>query len=107
MALDRSSASIILDDARRIISNSVILHSLLDDYGLTRSEIRLADNRRWIIKSADRCNDSCPHAEATEGPHVCLHRDRCLHLAASSGVHSSLIMLAPPARSQPIHDQPR
>ncbi|MCK5071304.1 MAG: PAS domain-containing protein, partial [Desulfocapsa sp.] len=46
--------------------------------------------RVWIIKSADRCNDSCPHAEATEGPHVCLHRERCLHLAASSGRYSGL-----------------
>ena len=54
VAIDRSSASIILNEARRIISNSSILYDLVDpNYGLTKSEIRQRDGRRWIIKSAD------------------------------------------------------
>ncbi len=46
--------------------------------------------RIWIVKSGDRCDDDCPHAEVTEGPHVCLHRQNCLHLVASSGRYSDL-----------------
>ncbi len=46
--------------------------------------------RIWIIKPGDRCNSDCPHAKNSEGPHVCIHRDRCLHLAASSGRYSGL-----------------
>ena len=54
VALDREGARIILDDARRIIRNSDVLYSLLDADGLTRSEIRLAeDGGRWVIKSGD------------------------------------------------------
>ena len=41
--------------------------------------------RIWIIRPGDRCTSGCPHAECTEGPHVCCLRDRCLHLVASSG----------------------
>ncbi len=44
--------------------------------------------RIWIIKPGDLCNSGCPHAKLTEGPHVCIHRDQCLHLAASSGRYS-------------------
>lgn len=54
VALDREGAQIILGDARRVIMGSEVLSSLIDsDYGLTRSEIRLRDGRRWLIKSAD------------------------------------------------------
>ncbi len=41
--------------------------------------------RIWIIKPGDRCNTGCPHAQVTEGPHMCRFRDKCLHLLASSG----------------------
>ena len=41
--------------------------------------------RIWIIRPGDRCKSGCPHAECTEGPHVCRQRDRCLHLMVSSG----------------------
>ncbi len=54
VCLDRDSARIILDDARRIISKSDILHGLIDGaWGLTKNEIRLRDGRTWKIKSAD------------------------------------------------------
>ncbi len=41
--------------------------------------------RIWLIRPGDRCTSGCPHAELTEGPHVCHLRDRCLHLMVSSG----------------------
>jgi len=41
--------------------------------------------RIWITKPGDRCESGCLHANVTDGPHVCRHRDRCLHLMASSG----------------------
>ncbi len=46
--------------------------------------------RIWIIKPGDRCDSGCPHAKVTEGLHVCKHRERCLHLTASSGRYSGL-----------------
>lgn len=46
--------------------------------------------RIWVIRRGDRCDDGCTHAELTEGPHVCRHRDRCLHLVASSGRYTHL-----------------
>jgi len=54
VALDRDSARIILDDARRVISNSSVLHDLVDPaWGLTKNSIRLRDGRTWTVKSAD------------------------------------------------------
>ena len=54
VALDRDSARIILNDARRIISNSSVLHDLVDPaWGLTKNSIRLRDGRTWTVKSAD------------------------------------------------------
>ncbi len=41
--------------------------------------------RIWLIEKGDLCDRDCVHAEATEGPHVCRYRDKCLHLKASSG----------------------
>ena len=41
--------------------------------------------RVWVVKDADLCEKGCVHAAATEGPHVCRDRTRCLHLVASSG----------------------
>ena len=46
--------------------------------------------RIWITKPGDLCGAGCIHAEITEGPHVCRYRDRCLHLAASSGRYTHL-----------------
>jgi hypothetical protein len=54
VALDRSSASIILNDARRIIQASSVLMEMVDpDWGLTKWTIRLVDGRSWSIRSAD------------------------------------------------------
>jgi PAS domain S-box-containing protein len=41
--------------------------------------------RIWLIQPGDLCEQGCVHAELLDGPHVCRHRDRCLHLKASSG----------------------
>jgi PAS domain S-box-containing protein len=41
--------------------------------------------RIWTIRPGDLCELGCMHAEATEGPHVCHQRDKCLHLRANSG----------------------
>ncbi len=46
--------------------------------------------RIWLIDKGDRCDAGCMHAAATEGPHVCRYRDRCLHLRASSGRYTHL-----------------
>lgn len=46
--------------------------------------------RVWITHPGDRCESGCVHAEITEGPHVCRHRDRCLHLMASSGRYTHI-----------------
>ncbi len=45
--------------------------------------------RIWIVKPGDRCSE-CIHAQVTEGPHVCLYRDQCLHLEASSGRYTHI-----------------
>ncbi|MDD5168974.1 MAG: PAS domain S-box protein [Syntrophales bacterium] len=42
-------------------------------------------SRIWLIQPGDLCKQDCIHAEVNEGPHACRHRDRCLHLLASSG----------------------
>ncbi len=41
--------------------------------------------RIWITGPGDLCDAGCAHAASTVGPHVCLHKDRCLRLLASSG----------------------
>ena len=41
--------------------------------------------RIWVIGQGDLCEQGCMHAAATEGPHVCRERDKCLQLMASSG----------------------
>jgi len=46
--------------------------------------------RIWLIRPGDLCERGCPHAEVHEGPHVCQHRDRCLHLLASSGRYTHI-----------------
>jgi PAS domain S-box-containing protein len=46
--------------------------------------------RIWLIRPGDLCGRDCVHAEIREGPHVCLYRDRCLHLLASSGRYTHM-----------------
>ncbi len=54
-------------------------------------EIFEADFARiWLTKTGDLCNFGCTHAETTKGSKACNHRDRCLHLLASSGRYTHL-----------------
>ena len=54
-------------------------------------EIFEADFARiWLTKTGDLCNFGCTHAKTTKGSTVCNHRDRCLHLLASSGRYTHL-----------------
>jgi len=46
--------------------------------------------RIWCIGRGDRCGNGCIHAAASEAPHVCEHREQCLHLMASSGRYSDI-----------------
>ncbi|MFC1592052.1 HAMP domain-containing protein [Thermodesulfobacteriota bacterium] len=46
--------------------------------------------RIWMSQKGDRCESGCVHADVTEGPHTCKHRDRCLHLMASSGRYTHI-----------------
>ncbi|MBI5863895.1 MAG: hypothetical protein HZB38_05205 [Planctomycetes bacterium] len=46
--------------------------------------------RIWVVRQGDLCASGCVHAAVKEGPHVCRHRDRCLHLTASSGRYTHL-----------------
>jgi PAS domain S-box-containing protein len=41
--------------------------------------------RIWAIKESDLCEQGCRYASITAGPDVCLDRNHCLHLVASSG----------------------
>jgi PAS domain S-box-containing protein len=79
---------------------SQLQHSLLAPAPLedklrkvTGAIVRLFDAdfcRIWLIRPGDLCERGCPHAEVREGPHVCQHRDRCLHLLASSGRYTHI-----------------
>ncbi|NQT68582.1 MAG: response regulator [Desulfobacteraceae bacterium] len=67
-----------LDEKLRLITDKIV-------------EIFKADFARiWLIKPGDLCDFECPHAKVTEGPHVCRHRERCLHLLASSGRYTHI-----------------
>jgi PAS domain S-box-containing protein len=60
---------------------------------VTDAIVRLFDAdfcRIWLIRPGDLCDRGCPHAEVHEGPDVCRHRDRCLHLMASSGRYTHI-----------------
>jgi PAS domain S-box-containing protein len=46
--------------------------------------------RIWLIGPGDLCERGCIHAEVDEGPDVCRHRDRCLHLVTSSGRYTHI-----------------
>lgn len=54
VANDRAQAGIIFRDAQKIIQGSETLKSLVDpEWGFTKSEIRLQNGNRWLVKSAD------------------------------------------------------
>ena len=46
--------------------------------------------RIWLTKPGDLCGSGCIHAELKKGPHVCIHRDHCLHLMVSSGRYTHI-----------------
>ena len=41
--------------------------------------------RIWTVEPGDLCEQGCMHAETTDEGKMCLCRDRCLHLTASTG----------------------
>ncbi len=60
---------------------------------VTESIDRLFDAdfcRIWLVRPGDLCEQGCLHASVTEGPHVCRHREMCLHLVASAGRYTHL-----------------
>ena len=78
-----------------LLQQSLLGQAPLDDKlrCVTESIVRLFDAdfcRIWVIGPGDLCERGCVHAEVHEGPHVCSHRDRCLHLLASSGRYTHL-----------------
>ncbi|MFH1883127.1 MAG: DUF3365 domain-containing protein, partial [Planctomycetota bacterium] len=46
--------------------------------------------RVWVSKPGDLCDSVCIHAKVKQGPHVCRHRDLCLHLMVSSGRYTHI-----------------
>ncbi len=76
-------------------SLNLLQHSLLASAPLaekltsiTAAIVRLFDAdfcRIWLIRPGDRCETGCVHASGADNPNLCRHRDRCLHLVASSG----------------------
>lgn len=46
--------------------------------------------RIWILRPGDKCEKGCYHGSIKEGPYACRFRDKCLHLAASSGRYTHL-----------------
>lgn len=45
--------------------------------------------RIWLIDKGDRC-ENCYNADAADEQHRCKYRDKCLHLAASSGRYTRI-----------------
>ena len=86
--------------AKRIEELSSLKEDLLRSDTLQEKLKRITDGlidvfdvdfaRIWITKPGDRCDSGCVHAKTTKGPHVCKHRDRCLHLLASSGRYTHI-----------------
>ena len=46
--------------------------------------------RIWITGPGDLCESGCRHSTVTTGPDICTSRDRCLHLAVSSGRYTHI-----------------
>ncbi len=46
--------------------------------------------RIWMINPGDQCKTGCYHAGVKAEPHICRHKDRCLHLMASSGRYTHI-----------------
>jgi PAS domain S-box-containing protein len=46
--------------------------------------------RIWLVRTGDRCNKGCVHANVKHGRHACLNPDKCLHLVASAGLYTHI-----------------
>jgi PAS domain S-box-containing protein len=46
--------------------------------------------RIWLIRNGDLCEQGCFHAKVEKTPHICRYREKCLHLAASSGRYTHI-----------------
>ncbi len=60
---------------------------------ITEAAVELLDLdfcRIWLLRQGDLCNTGCIHAAATDKEHLCRRRERCLHLAASSGRYTHI-----------------
>jgi PAS domain S-box-containing protein len=74
---------------------NLLQHSLLEPATLDDKLKKITDNivrvfdadfcRIWIIRPGDLCEQGCQHAGTQEKLHLCLYRDKCLHLISSSG----------------------
>ena len=99
-------AAIILDISKRkraenrIEGLSRLKEELLGADSLTKKMKRVTDGvvdilgadfaRIWLTQRGDLCDSGCIHAQVLEGPHVCRYRNKCLHLASSSGRYTHL-----------------
>ena len=77
------------------LREDLLLSGTLDEKlkRITDGIVRIFDAdfaRIWVARPGDLCDAGCFHAQIVEGPHVCRHRDRCLHLIASSGRYTHL-----------------
>ena len=77
-----------------ILQQSLLVRASLEDKlkTITDSIVQIFDAdfcRIWLVRPGDMC-ENCVHAEVKEGPHVCLYRDKCLHLLASSGRYTHI-----------------
>ncbi len=77
------------------LQQSLLAPASLEDKlrNVTDAVVRLFDAdfcRIWLIRPGDLCERGCVHAEVLAGPPVCRHRDRCLHLLASSGRYTHI-----------------
>ncbi|MCY2931673.1 MAG: PAS domain S-box protein [Planctomycetota bacterium] len=74
----------------RALQRSLLSPAPLDDTlkAITDGIVQIFDAdfcRIWLIRPGDLCERDCLYAEVHDGVHRCGHRDRCLHLMASSG----------------------
>jgi two-component system cell cycle sensor histidine kinase/response regulator CckA len=83
-----------IEQLNRLQSDLLGPHTLTEKLdAITEGVVSIFDAdfaRIWIIKPGDLCDGDCIHAEPKEGPHVCRHRDKCLHLVSSSGRYSHI-----------------
>lgn len=80
---------------RALLEGDVFATGSLEEmlHQVTEGVVRIFDAdfcRIWVIRPGDLCQAGCVHSEESELPHVCVDRERCLHLVASSGRYTHL-----------------